>query len=181
MYAFMGVRQAGTVGGSLVRWGQAATMPGWMYAVGVGSNRGDRLATLVRAQELLAADGAVRVVHCSSWWRTAPVGGPAGQGDFLNGAWLVECACGPHVLLARLQGVEHACGRVRTIRWGPRTCDLDLLMRSDGLVVDSAVLHLPHPRLHQRAFVLGPLAEVAGDWRLAGRTIAAWAQDDASG
>ncbi|MBA3937725.1 MAG: 2-amino-4-hydroxy-6-hydroxymethyldihydropteridine diphosphokinase, partial [Planctomycetes bacterium] len=96
---------------------------------------------------------------------TAAVGGPAGQGAYLNGAWLVASALGPHQLLHLLQAIETALGRARAVRWGARSIDLDLLLRSDGAVVASPVLTLPHPRLHERPFVLGPLAEIAGEWR----------------
>jgi 2-amino-4-hydroxy-6-hydroxymethyldihydropteridine diphosphokinase len=95
---------------------------------------------------------------------SAPVGGPDGQGSFLNGVWIVASDFGPHQLLAELQRIETACGRVRTVRWGPRTLDLDLLLRDDGLVVSSAVLTLPHPRIAERPFVLIPLQQVAAHW-----------------
>ena len=132
------------------------------YAVGVGSNRGDR-AAIVHAAEDLLGDG-IRLVTRAPLIETAAVGGPAGQGAFLNGAWIVETDLGPHQLLHHLQRIETALGRVRTIRWGPRTLDLDLLLREDGLIVSTPALTLPHPLLPQRAFVLAPLAAIAGDW-----------------
>ena len=135
------------------------------YAVAVGSNRGNREAVIDQAADVLAATGDVQVEHRSRLIETAPVGGPPGQGAFLNGAWIVTTALGPHQLLHRLQAVEHALGRTRTIANGPRTIDLDLLLAEDGTTCHSTVLELPHPRLHQRAFVLVPLAEIAGDWR----------------
>ncbi len=138
------------------------------FAVAVGGNRGEVAATLNWAAALLEADGLVRVTIRSSLHRTAAVGGPMGQGDFLNGAWVVTTDFGPHQLLHRLQAVETACGRTRTITWGPRTCDLDLLLAEDGRICASSVLTLPHPRLHLRAFVLAPLAEIAPDWRIPG-------------
>jgi 2-amino-4-hydroxy-6-hydroxymethyldihydropteridine diphosphokinase len=137
-------------------------------AVAVGGNRGEVAATLDRAAALLVADGLVRVTVRSSLHRTVAVGGPMGQGDFLNGAWIVTTDLGPHQLLHRLQAVETACGRTRTITWGPRTCDLDLLLAADGRICTSPVLTLPHPRLHLRAFVLAPLAEIAPDWWIPG-------------
>jgi 2-amino-4-hydroxy-6-hydroxymethyldihydropteridine diphosphokinase len=136
----------------------------WLYAVGVGSNRGDRRATIAHAAELIDASGLARVVARSSLLENPPVGGPSGQGPFLNGAWIVESGLGPHQLLALLQGVEAALGRVRTVVWGPRTIDLDLLLREDGLTAETPVLALPHPRMHERSFVLRPLAEIAGGW-----------------
>jgi 2-amino-4-hydroxy-6-hydroxymethyldihydropteridine diphosphokinase len=139
------------------------------YAVAVGGNRGEVAATLDRAADLLMADGLVRVVARSTLHRTAAVGGPRGQGDFLNGAWIVATDLGPHQLLHRLQAVESACGRTRMVTWGPRTCDLDLLLAEDGRRCASPVLTLPHPRLHERAFVLAPLAEIAPGWVVPGR------------
>ena len=138
--------------------------PGSLYAVGVGANRGDRMANLTLARRLLEADGHIQVVATSSWYQTAAVGGPRGQDHFTNGVWILRTAFGPHHLLHRLQAVETACGRARSVRWGPRTLDLDLLLRSDGLRVDSPVLTLPHPMIQERSFVLEPLAEVAGGW-----------------
>jgi 2-amino-4-hydroxy-6-hydroxymethyldihydropteridine diphosphokinase len=142
------------------------------YAVAVGSNRGDRAALIARAADLLAAQGDVAVEARSALVETAPVGGPAGQGAFLNGAWIVATALGPHQLLHRLQAVEHALGRTRSVADGPRTIDLDLLLAEDGGACASPVLTLPHPRLHLRRFVLQPLAEVAPGWRHPQGTVA---------
>jgi 2-amino-4-hydroxy-6-hydroxymethyldihydropteridine diphosphokinase len=136
----------------------------WRYAIGVGSNLGDRHANLALAAALLDAGGVVRIIARSKLIETAAVGGPVGQGAFLNGVWIVASGFGPHQVLADLQRVETACGRTRTVRWGPRTIDLDLLLRDDGVVVTSGVLTLPHPRIRERPFVLTPLAEVAGSW-----------------
>lgn len=140
----------------------------WHYAVGVGSNLGDRRAHMEQGVALLHAGGVGRVIARSSLIETAPVGGPDGQGAFLNGVWIVASDFGPHQLLAELQRIETRCGRVRTVRWGPRTLDLDLLLRDDGLVITSTVLTLPHPRLAERLFVLQPLAQVAGTWPVPG-------------
>ncbi len=137
------------------------------YAIGVGSNLGDRAGTIAHAARLLVADGMVRVVAVSALHETAPVGGPQ-QPAFLNAAWVVATALGPHQLLYRLQAVESACGRTRTVHWGPRTLDLDLLLRADGLALATPALVLPHPRLAERAFVLRPLTEIAADWPVPG-------------
>lgn len=137
-------------------------MSGMRYAIGVGSNRGERAALIAQAQALLT-DG-ISLVAASTLHETAPIGGPDGQRAFLNAAWVIETALGPHQLLHRLQAIESVLGRVRTVRWGPRTIDLDLLLREDGLMVATPVLTLPHPLLHLRGFVLAPLTEVAGDW-----------------
>ena len=130
------------------------------YAIGVGANRGDRRATIAAAHALLSAE--MPVIACSSLHETKPIGGPDGQEPFLNAVWIVATDLGPHQLLHCLQRIETACGRVRTVRWGPRTLDLDLLLRDDGLVVATPVLSLPHPLWRQRDFVRAPLAEVWG-------------------
>lgn len=142
-----------------------ATLTRMRFAIAVGANQGPRAATIERAADLLAADRDITVVARSPLIETAPVGGPAGQGAFLNGAWIVATDLGPHQLLHRLQRIETALGRVRTVRDGPRTIDLDLVLAEAPLVIASAVLTLPHPRLHQRPFVLTPLALIAADWR----------------
>ncbi len=136
----------------------------WRYAIGVGSNLGDRQAHLTQGAALLDAGGIGRVIARSDLIETAPVGGPDGQGTFFNGVWIVASSFGPHQVLAELQRIEALCGRVRTVRWGPRTLDLDLLLRDDGVVVSSAVLTLPHPRIAERPFVLIPLRQVAAAW-----------------
>jgi 2-amino-4-hydroxy-6-hydroxymethyldihydropteridine diphosphokinase len=136
----------------------------WRYAVGVGSNLGDRQANIATGRALLDAGGIGQVELASDMMESAAVGGPTGQGTYLNGVWIILSAFGPHQVLAELQRIESRCGRVRTVRWGPRTLDLDLLMRDDGLVVASSVLSLPHPRIAERPFVLIPLRQVATGW-----------------
>ncbi|MCS6970474.1 MAG: 2-amino-4-hydroxy-6-hydroxymethyldihydropteridine diphosphokinase [Planctomycetota bacterium] len=131
------------------------------YAIGVGGNLGAVPETATRAARLLAEQG-LPVVAQAPWWRTPALGPP--QPDYWNSAWLVETALGPHGLLQALLRAESACGRTRLRRWGPRTLDLDLLLAEDGRCVHSAVLTLPHPRLHERAFALLPLAAIAADW-----------------
>ena len=135
------------------------------YAIAVGSNRGDREQTLARAAEMLAADGHVTIEAQSALLENPAVGGPEGQDDFLNGAWVVATRLGAHQLLLRLRRIEDALGRVRSVRNGPRTIDLDLLLAEDGTTIESTLLSLPHPRLHERHFVLQPLREVAGGWQ----------------
>jgi 2-amino-4-hydroxy-6-hydroxymethyldihydropteridine diphosphokinase len=142
---------------------------GWAYAIALGSNRGHRDRLIAEAvAELCRHGGGIALLALSRLHETAPVGGPPGQGAYLNAAAVVQSALGPHQLLYRLLAVESALGRTRCEPNAPRTIDLDLLARQDGLVVASGALTLPHPRIGARAFVLVPLAEVAPDWRLPG-------------
>jgi 3-oxoacyl-[acyl-carrier protein] reductase len=127
--------------------------------VALGSNLGDRPRHLMQAVAALEREG-VAVLRRSSLYETAPVGGPEGQGPYLNAAIEVETALSPEALLELLRRIEAELGRERTVHHGPRTIDLDLLLMGD-LVRDGETLHLPHPRLHERLFVLEPLAEIA--------------------
>ncbi len=127
----------------------------------LGSNLGDRRDYLLRALDALRAQPGIAVERVSSLYETAPVGGPAGQGRYLNAAAVLRTERTPDDLLRLLLEIETALGRVRTERDGPRTVDLDLLLY-DQLIRDDPQLTLPHPRLHQRLFVLQPLAEIAG-------------------
>jgi len=132
--------------------------------IALGSNVGDRAATLARAIELLRETPGIQVTRVSGWYETAPVGGPADQGLYLNGAAVLTTSLGPEALLLSLLAIEQQLGRVRTVKWGPRTIDLDLLLY-DSLVIDRLGLQIPHPRMAERRFVLAPAAEVAGDMR----------------
>ena len=129
-------------------------------ALGLGSNVGDRRAHLETALSGLRA--RLEVLSVSRFLATEPVGGPP-QGEFLNAAALVETELSPRALLELAQALEEAAGRERDARWGPRTLDIDLLLYGDEVVRD-ADLVIPHPRLHERRFVLEPLAEIAPDW-----------------
>jgi 2-amino-4-hydroxy-6-hydroxymethyldihydropteridine diphosphokinase len=127
--------------------------------VGLGANLGDRRASLDRALELLSGDGT-RVVAVSRYRETDPVG-YVDQPRFLNAAALVETELSPRDLLDRLLAIERELGRVRGEgpRFGPRTIDLDLLLYDDA-VIEEPMLSVPHPRLHERRFVLEPLHEL---------------------
>jgi len=131
--------------------------------VGLGSNLGDRAATLAAAVTALDATPGITVQATSSWHQTAPVGGPTGQSPFLNAAAVLETSLGPEALLDELQRIESALGRRREAHWGPRTLDLDLLLYDD-LAIDTPRLSVPHPWLPVRRFVLAPAVEVAADW-----------------
>jgi 2-amino-4-hydroxy-6-hydroxymethyldihydropteridine diphosphokinase len=134
----------------------------------LGSNLGDRWAHLRQAVESLRLlDPALRV---SGVYETAPVGGPA-QGPYLNCVVALSTDVEPHELLRVAQELEAAAARVRTVRNGPRTLDVDLLLIGD-LVLDTPELVIPHPRMYDRGFVLAPLEEldpalVPGGWRAA--------------
>jgi 3-oxoacyl-[acyl-carrier protein] reductase len=128
--------------------------------LGLGSNLGDRRATLDAAVRRLRAEPGLRVLAVSSYYETAPVDCPPGSGEYLNAAAAVETDRDPHDLLELLQRIEHQLGRVRTGVNSPRTLDLDILLYGDR-VIDTPDLVVPHPRMHERDFVLVPLADIA--------------------
>ena len=130
--------------------------------VGVGSNLGDREATIRAAVAALPGVTAVSTLS-----ETDPVG-PVEQPRFLNGAVALETELSPRELLDVLLAVERDLGRERRERWGPRTIDLDLLLYGDR-VVDEPGLSVPHPRLHERRFALEPLAELDPELEIPGR------------
>jgi 2-amino-4-hydroxy-6-hydroxymethyldihydropteridine diphosphokinase len=123
----------------------------------LGSNLGDRRANLRQAVASLPD-----VVAVSPVYETDPVGGPEGQGAYLNLVVELDTALTPRGLLEVAQQAEAAARRVRTERWGPRTLDVDVLLVGD-LVIDEPDLQVPHPRMWERAFVLVPLADLAPD------------------
>ena len=131
--------------------------------ISLGSNTEPRAATLIQAMKLLDDRQGVVVGQISQFIRTEPVG-PGDQPDYLNGVAEVTSELSAEALLAVLLEIEARLGRDRATeqRWGQRTCDLDLLLYDD-LVVETDALTVPHPRMHERAFVLRPLAEIAGE------------------
>jgi 2-amino-4-hydroxy-6-hydroxymethyldihydropteridine diphosphokinase len=145
---------------------------GTLALIGLGSNLGDRKAILDGAVAQLRQTPELIVRSVSTYHATEPVGGPAGQRPFLNAAAVLETTIDPLALLHRLQEIEAGAGRVRTVRWGERTLDLDLLLFGDQ-IIDTPELSVPHPRLAVRRFVLLPLEEIAPDARdpLTGRSI----------
>lgn len=135
----------------------------------LGSNLGDRLATLKRAVELLDANPGIEVVRSSRVYETEPVGPP--QPPYLNAVLEVATELEPRPLLEAALAVESELGRERLERWGPRTLDVDVLTY-DALEVREPDLEIPHPRMHERGFVLVPLAELTADPMLpGGRTL----------
>jgi 2-amino-4-hydroxy-6-hydroxymethyldihydropteridine diphosphokinase len=125
--------------------------------LGLGSNLGDRQAYLRDAVASLP-----EVVGVSPVYETDPVGGPEGQGPYLNLVVELDTALSPRELLGVCHRLESAAGRVREERWGPRTLDVDILW-TDGDPVDEPDLQIPHPRMYERRFVMAPLADLAPD------------------
>jgi 3-oxoacyl-[acyl-carrier protein] reductase len=141
----------------------AAVMPITAY-IALGSNLGDRHVQLDRALELLRAQPGVVVERVSTYRDTEPVGGPAGQGKYLNAVAELRTDLAPTPLLQILLGIERQMGRTRAEHWGPRLIDLDLLLYGTEVVENHESgldLSVPHPRLHERRFVLEPLVEIA--------------------
>lgn len=128
--------------------------------IGLGSNLGDPRAELARAVASLREGGDV--VGVSPLYETSPIGGPAGQPPYLNAVVELRTPDSPRELLDRCRALEAAARRVRTVRFGPRTLDADVLF-VDALAVDEPDLQVPHPRMWERRFVLAPLRDLAPD------------------
>ena len=128
--------------------------------LGLGSNVGNSEAILRAAVSEIRTLPNVHVARTSTWLPTPPVGGPADQSDYVNGAVLIETTIAPLSLLAELQQIETRHGRTRDERWGPRTLDIDILLYGND-VSETPLLVLPHPRMTFRRFVLEPAAEIA--------------------
>lgn len=127
--------------------------------ISLGSNMGDRARNINEAVAMLDYSENVSVSNLSSLYETEPVG-YTDQGPFLNAAAEVKTTLTPRELLAKCMRIEENLGRVRTVKWGPRTIDLDILLYADW-VIDEPDLKVPHPLMHEREFVLMPLAEIA--------------------
>ena len=127
--------------------------------IGLGSNLGDRRLNLENAIDMLARTGGISLIARSSIYETKPVG-LKNQPDFLNCAVEVLTGLSPYELLYACMEIERKLKRVRGVRWGPRTADLDILFYG-SLVMDEEKLKIPHPRISERGFVLVPMAEIA--------------------
>jgi 2-amino-4-hydroxy-6-hydroxymethyldihydropteridine diphosphokinase len=127
--------------------------------VGIGANLGDAHDNVLDALERLAWLPGVRLLRASSLYRTAPI--DSSGDDYINAVAEIDTSLSARALLAALHGIEQAHGRERPYRNAPRTLDLDLLLYGDEVIVDAPTLVVPHPRMHERAFVLAPLAELA--------------------
>jgi 2-amino-4-hydroxy-6-hydroxymethyldihydropteridine diphosphokinase len=148
---------------------------GFDAIIALGSNIGDKVRHIADAVRAFTADGQVRLVKRSANYRTAPWGN-TDQDWFVNACMSVATDLAPRELLARCQSVERQLGRERTVKWGPRVIDLDILVYRD-LEWNEADLVLPHPHITARAFVLCPLLDVAPELMLKGRPVRAWLTD----
>ena len=128
--------------------------------IGAGANLGEPVRQLRQAQEQLEKASGVKFLGASSFYRTQPVG-PVEQPPFVNAVFCARtCEIGPRELLSLLLDIEQEMGRVRKERWGPRVIDLDLIFYGEEVINEQGI-KVPHPRLHERRFVLAPLAEIA--------------------
>ncbi|MCS0590573.1 2-amino-4-hydroxy-6-hydroxymethyldihydropteridine diphosphokinase [Massilia norwichensis] len=135
--------------------------------VGIGANLGDAQANVLDALERLTWSPGVRLLRASSLYRTAPI--DSSGDDYVNAVAEVDTLLSARALLAVLLDIEQAHGRERPYRNAPRTLDLDLLLYDDEVIADAPALLVPHPRMHERAFVLAPLAELAPALQIPGR------------
>jgi 2-amino-4-hydroxy-6-hydroxymethyldihydropteridine diphosphokinase len=135
--------------------------------VGIGANLGDARANVLDALDRLARLPGARLLQASSLYRTAPI--DSSGDDYVNAVASLDTGLDAHALLQALFDIEQAHGRERPYRNAPRTLDLDLLLFGDEVIADAPSLLVPHPRLHERAFVLAPLAELAPGLVIPGR------------
>lgn len=133
--------------------------------IGLGSNLAEPREQLKQALLSLARLPHSDLTHVSRFYGSSPVGGPAGQPDYTNACACLETRLSPETLLDQLQAIERQHGRVRTVRWGPRTLDLDILLFGEYELRTERLI-IPHPRLTERAFVLVPLLEIAPELSL---------------
>lgn len=130
--------------------------------LGLGGNLGEPLDSFCLARQALARDPQIEVLGSSPLYRTPPLGGPPDQPDYFNAVLELSTSLSAKDLLRFCQGLEALAGRERTIPWGPRTLDIDLLL-FDQLILQTEELQLPHPRIKERHFVLLPLADLAAE------------------
>ena len=142
--------------------GQVSSPQSAVVAIALGSNLGNSYRILTEAIVFLHESPHIQVLQHSQFYRTVPIGPP--QPDYLNACAILRVNISPFALLTQLLVIERHFGRVRRERWGPRLLDLDLIFY-DQLILNTPQLQIPHPRLTERAFVLVPLAEIAGQWR----------------
>ncbi len=136
--------------------------------VALGSNLGNRLETLQGAVDALADTPGLKIKAVSAVYETEALGGPGEQPNYFNAVVVLRTTLPPYSLLERANAIEDAFGRVREVRWGARTLDVDLLAY-EGVTSEDPVLLLPHPRAHERAFVLAPWVDADPQAELPGR------------
>ncbi len=137
----------------------AAPIPAY---ISLGANVGDRAGNIKDALDLLQDRTGLKVAQVSALYENPSVGGPADAPSFLNAAARIETTLEAHDLLHWMLTIEQSLGRTRRVKWEPRPIDLDLLLYGDAIIT-SEELTIPHPLMHERAFVLKPLAEIAPD------------------
>ncbi len=142
--------------------------------IGLGSNQGDSGAIIGEALAQLGAAEGIKVAGVAPLYRTAPQG-YLEQDDFINTVAEISTTLSPLALLSELQRIENHLGRLRTVRWGPRTLDLDLLLYGDE-TINLPDLQVPHPRMCRRAFVMAPLADLNSKLQLAGEPVSVTAK-----
>jgi 2-amino-4-hydroxy-6-hydroxymethyldihydropteridine diphosphokinase len=141
-------------------------------ALGFGGNIGDSRKPIAAAIERLAANSRITIEDVSALYLTPPWG-KTDQPPFLNAAARIDTSLPPRMLLNAILDVERDLGRERTERWGPRTIDIDILLYG-SVDIDEPFLHIPHPRLTERAFALKPLIDVMPDAAISGRSATEW-------
>lgn len=143
--------------------------------VALGSNLGVPSEQLRLAMAKIEQNSVVSEFLISNWYRSKAIGGPDNQPDYLNAVCCFDYHQQPTELLTWLQQIEQESGRIRDIRWGPRTLDLDIIW-CENFKSDTLELTVPHPRAHQRAFVLLPLKDLGAGFKLEGKSIDHWLQ-----
>lgn len=138
----------------------------------LGTNLGNREKNLTTALSLLRKSEDVEVIKLSGIYETIPIG-PGEQQNYWNAVACLKTQKKPHALLQIIHGIEQSMGRRRRIRWGERTIDIDILIYND-LHIEEDNLHVPHPRLHERSFVLQPLADLNPDLIIRKKTVTEW-------
>ena len=135
-------------------------MPKHTAYLAIGSNVGDRLSNIKNSIRLLGLNPRISILKSARIYESLPVGGPKNQSKFLNTAVFVKTSCNPFDLLSFLKTIEKKLKRRKSVRWGPRTIDLDIVFFND-MVLRHKDLVIPHPLMHERIFVLRPLSDIA--------------------